>query len=507
MADLSKMSDDEILALVNKPTGVKAMSDADLLKLVQPHISSGRAALIKTGEGIGLGSIAAGAGAAAGAFSGTPGGVGDKLSAAKDAFVQGRSDMNDELDAAQTQHPKISTAANVVGSLATVPFLPATKTLSSAIKTGASLGALQAANTAKNAGEAAVDVAGGGVAGAAGYGLSKLAQKASDTIKNLSETSAFKSAGAMLKDFRNVGAKSGGNLDKVNELGRTMLDNGLVKAGDTVEDIASKSDTLRKETGQQIGSIYNKVLDDLTTPENVSKISPEIRLHIETEGFHPEAQADDLKKLIFDKFKGKPGGSQATKTAFNVIDELAMNGNHITPEHALDLKSMVNDLVKYDSRQPGGGHSMTQEALKDVSSFINTKLQTQIGLLDEALGSNQTKELLQLNKLYGNLSDISSIAKDRVFREAAHKRFGLTDAIMGGAGATIGGFAGGEDHRGAGSVIGALATAGASHMGSRYGGALLTQGLEGLGNAIVNPNLYTAPAVQGVSAMKRRLNK
>jgi hypothetical protein len=76
-------------------------------------------------------------------------------------------------------------------------------------------------------------------------------------LKGLAERRAFKGGGAMLKDYRK--AMGRGGKERVQELGREMLDSGLSRPGDTYDDIAEKSGLLKKDVGAKIGEIYDTV--------------------------------------------------------------------------------------------------------------------------------------------------------------------------------------------------------------------------------------------------------
>lgn len=136
-------------------------------------MSSGNAALVKGEEGmmLGLRPVVAGVGAAGANLyqraTGEP-----TQDSPLGAFVKGRADANQEQNQAQQEHPYISTAANLGGSLVTLPLFPA-KGLAGAFKLGAGLGAAQAAGSADSLKDAAVDVAGGAAIGGAASGISK----------------------------------------------------------------------------------------------------------------------------------------------------------------------------------------------------------------------------------------------------------------------------------------------------------------------------------------------
>lgn len=414
--DTKNLSREEKIALLQKSDEAIAKSQE------KPDIGQGKAALIGLEQGatLGLRPIVAGAGAALGSAVGkyqAGGGLGDILKAGKQGFSEGRSEAIEEQKTAHEQYPNTVRAADIGSGLLTMPFLPAANTVKKAAVLGAGLGTANAIGSAQSLPEAGLDIAGGAAIGA---GASKVAQKIGQGLSAIAESNAFKAAGAMLKDFRAAFAK---DPHKINDLGRTMLDNNLVKAGDTVNSIAEKSENLRRDTGKQIGKVYEKVLDKLTDPQVSNHLGPESVLEIQAAGFHPLEQASEMKSMIYNKFKGLPGSTNAINKANQVIDELAINGNHITPERALELKKYVGNMIDWSKKSKD--LPMDQEALKEVTGFIKNKLQDQIGLLDKALGSNETKELLRLNKLYGNVDTISEIARDKALRNMASRPHSL----------------------------------------------------------------------------------
>lgn len=167
-----------------KPEDVKAYTDylgghhgADQA----PKMSGGQAALVKGAEGItaGLSPAIQGVGGAIGNLYGQyeSGRRPINLDQAKQAFVDTRTDAINEQNQAQKEHPYISTAANVAGSIPTLAVAPVGRGLSGALKLGAGLGVAQAAGSAQSLPEAAMDIGGATVLGGAGYGAGKVLSK------------------------------------------------------------------------------------------------------------------------------------------------------------------------------------------------------------------------------------------------------------------------------------------------------------------------------------------
>lgn len=465
-------------------------------KMTPPPMSMTDAALVKGGEGVSLGTrpIFAGLGAAAGDLSGQLERKGKPFDFGelKNAFTEGRTGAIDEQKKAQADHPYISTAANIGGSLLSAPLIPAGAGLAGAMKVGGIMGAGQAVGSAQSLPEAAMDIGGGVIGGAGGHALAgTVGRVAASPIESLAENKAFKAAGAVLKDFRSAFNK---DPDKINELGRTMIENDLVKAGDTVSSIAQKSEALKRETGQQIGKVYDKVLDSLTDP--ASGIHPEVAMQIQAAGFHPEMQADEMKSVVSQLLQGKPGSTGAINKASQVIDELAVNGNNITPQHALELKGDIDHMINWSKKS--SDLPMDQDALKIVRDYIQTRLNDQVGALDQVLQNPQSAELSRLNQMYGNVATIANVSRDRVLRESANQSFGLGDKISGGLGATLGL---GVEHamRGADHGIAPLLIGGAAIVGNKmartFGNAAVSEGADKTAQALVNSSSYI-PAIQ-----------
>lgn len=482
------MADNDLLKQAQAIQRQKLLEQAQAIqnqKLAEkPDMGQGKAALIGLEEGatLGLRPAVAGLGAGIGSAVGTyqsGGGLVDILKAGKEGFKQGRQEAIDEQALAGQQYPITHGATSLGGNLATLPLMPVAGTIKGAAALGAGLGAAKSIGEAQSPQEAAGNIAGGAVLGGASL---PIANKVSSALANVAESKAFKAAGAMLKDFRAAYSK---NPEKINELGRTMLDNNLVRAGDTVESIAQKAEALRRETGQRIGKVYEKVLDKITDPQNSANLSPEAILNVQASGFHPEAEADELKSMIFNKFKGQPGSTGAIKKANQVIDEMALNGNHITPQAALELKGQIDSMINWSKKSQD--LPLEQDALKTIRTHIQNKLNSQVAALDQALQSNETSELQRLNQLYGNVSTIANISRDRALREGANRSFGLTDTVAGAGGLGVGHAIGSlSGHGSAGALLGGAALGLGNKIGRTYGNAVLASGANAISQGLEN---------------------
>lgn len=129
--------------------------------------------------------------------------------------------------------------------------------------TGAGLSEANPTESPEKLKELAKDTAVGAGTGAAFGGAGALIGKAASALKpsNLRQTAnikALKAAGYMGPDLKRLSEA------QKQEIGRTLLDKGVVKAFDGLDDVASKAAAGKEEAGQAIGKALQNV-DDLVT--------------------------------------------------------------------------------------------------------------------------------------------------------------------------------------------------------------------------------------------------
>lgn len=279
-------------------------------------------------------------------------------------------------------------------------------------------------SVAKEAALGAVGEGTGQVLGKAATGLGKYAVK---KLSDMSDVKAIKAAGAMLKDMRQI---YGAN--KVEELAKTLRENEIVTPLSTFEDVYNRSSSLAKKTGLELDDIYNNI-----------KTSTEKIKAIDDAGFKPVSDSDAILSEFKKEFKGKVGYSTALKKLEGYLDDIAANGDDITPSKAREIRQDVDNNIKYEARfNTERDWPLVQKGLHQLRTFINKKILDQADLVASLTDSNAGEELRRLNKLSSNLSDIVSIAKDRKSREAANQTFGLSEKLAAGSGASAGAYTG-----------------------------------------------------------------
>lgn len=413
-------------------------------------------------------------------------------------YIASRDQASKEIAKQRQDQPVASLLGGLAGSVATAPLLggtagAATKLgrIGQAVKGGAIAGLLQNPGDVEGAvsplqlGERAQGAVQGGLLGgaagttgealgAAGKALGSIPAK----LEQYGQTKAFKSSGAMLKDFRKAFDKG-----KVEELGQEMIDSGLVKPGSTFEDVASQGAELKKQVGTRIGEIYDQVK---------SKIGDTATVNTD------QAYSDLIDAISNPKVRPKLGAKAYDDRMLTEIEDIVKNKDQLTnPKFLNEVIGELDQKINYAKR--ANELPVYQEGFLELRRALRKQLNDTVELVGKEAGNPElANELKALNKRYGNLSEISTIAKDRVSRENANRMFGLTDTILASGGAA-GGFASSGDGHGVegalkGAALGA-ALGGANKLARTYGNPLVATGATRLGQALQN---VPSPVSQGL---------
>jgi hypothetical protein len=253
-------------------------------------------------------------------------------------------------------------------------------------------------------------------------------KNAGNNIMTWSQMKALKGSGAMLKDFR----KAVGNK-KAKELGQSVIDNKLMEVGDDVADIAKKSESALKESGQKIGAIYDKA-------DDVASIS-----------------SGDIKNLNNDfleeaskRLEGKVGGKEVAQKLENVLEVLRENPNP-TFGQLRKLRASIDDQINYS--KVTNDLPEYQSELLQLRNKVQDLVKDKIGKVNPGL----SKELAKENKNFSKIAEIAKISKDKMAREESNAAFGLRERISGGAGAVVGSLIGTSMGGPVGTAVGAAA--------------------------------------------------
>jgi hypothetical protein len=421
-------------------------------------------------------------------------------------YVERRDENLKRQAELEEKYPKTSTAANLVGALeggaALAPLMPEISAASVPARMGQAAMGGAAAGAMMNPGDTegvvdpiqaegrAKDAALGGITGGilhgALEGASALGSKAKDFagsvgdyFKGKGEEKAFKATGAMLKDFRKANSQ-----DRVNEIGRTLLDDGIVTPFSTPKKVADRLssgiDQAEENLGNQIDAVHGKYND----PDFLSSLSPEQSANLERATFKPQDVAKQLKDQIKEQYQGVPLGK--IQPALDEIDTwLSGQPDRMTIKDVQDLKVKMNQFLKDSDfwKDPG----MQKQGTLAVRRGLKEGVENQANALADVLGE-QGGQIKDTNRRLGNLLEAYKAAKDRISRDEANRAFGLTDTISAaggaGAGAHIGGMVGGPEGAKIGAVAGAGLGGAANKLARTFGNGLQATGYDALGDVL-----------------------
>lgn len=412
------------------------------------------------------------------------------------SYVQRRDENTKRLEDEFKEYPKTALAGMLAGSVASGAALgagmPAATAklgkLGQAALAGGVLGAAQnpgdtegqmsgpqLADRAKGAG---VGAAVGGVAEKVLGGL----QSAPTKLSEYAQEKAFKSSGAMLKDFRQAFSR-----DNMNELGQFMIDNKLVKPGASFDSVAEGSNQIKQEAGKKIGAIYDRLGD--AASKNPDGVLDSFAIA------DPKAVKADLTSAAYDpKVMPKLNAQHYRDTMDKMIDQIATGDTHDV-RYLNDVIGEIDDKINWSKRVPEMADF--QQGLVKVRQALRQKVND---IADRVGGNdaNLSDELKQLNKTYGNATTINRIAEDRTGREAANRLLSPSDYGTGAIGALIGSqFGETPEERLKHAVMGA--GLGLANKAARiYGNPLLTTGASKVGQALQPlSNVPNNPAIVG----------
>lgn len=496
MPDLSKLSDDELVALHQQATAapdLTKLSDADLLKLRDQTVMAARP---KTEQGESF---------IRGAAQGASFGFADEITAGGEALITGKpyrealKESRANYDAARADNPKTYLGGNLAGGVATslIPGVGFAKGASAvanigkaAVLGGAAGAGLSEANPLESPDqlkEFGKDIGKGAAIGGlaqGGFGLlgrSANALKPSE-LRKLSNVKALKSAGAIGSDLKKLGP------ERVQEIGEEMHKQGMVRAFKSLEDMAASATSAKAKAGDAIGTALSSV-DDLVSQAKQLVDEGAFGANL------PEQGKKALKDSIDKQFQFNMGriGRRIQK---EIIEPNSQNP--LLKGEMTKLGSIADDFMSSGttSLKQGGAIKATQGKVtnfnsdtvpqafkKEIYGIIKTELDdivAKVGNLEAGVGRAGGKSLGPLDtaarnrsvsdayqgakKTYGAAKEVEKIAKDRLGQTQGNNEFGLPDIIIG-----AGGLA-------SGSPGAAVALGGGSKLARKYGDSVMSVG-------------------------------
>lgn len=327
-------------------------------------------------------------------------------------------------------------------------------------------------NALKGAAIGAVTQAGGEIIGSA----SRAIKNSPAVMDKLSRFSSFKSLGASKKDF----AKEFGK-DAHGEIGQTLLDKGIVKAGQSLDEMLPKIQSEKDVAGKAIGEIM-KNSDDFVKNPNVLPFGKK-RLLEQTQ-LNGKKLADIAQARIGKSFKNNLDNSQVKDRVENILNNLKAS-DEISILDLQDMKIGLDEAI--DWSKSAREATIIQDQIRTVRGVLDKALKNRVNAIGRASGDPATiTRLKDANKMYGQMATAERIAKNKLASDNANRWFSLTDTIVGtGAGAAIGEVNSPEDlvKKGLYGVAGAIA----NRTGRRYGLPTVAKTAQSLGKMLQTP--------------------
>lgn len=325
--------------------------------------------------------------------------------------------------------------------------------------------------------------AGGGLLAGTGALGREVLGRAAPKLSGLAEEQAWRTISGR-KAFQTMAEKVPGG-DRA--IGRVLLDDGIIGAGDRVEDIAPKVAQAREAAGAQVGDLLDVADKASIDGPSVMRVRDRVLKDV----------IPDLEKLGATN-KGAIGKVQDTLAdLFNfAARENGEEAVNLTFRQAQDFRRRLDDLIRWNT-SPLAPVNETTEALKGIRSAIEGEITEAGDKASSELGGSW-KDRYEAAKLkYRQLTVADRAAQDAVERFQANRRVSPTDYLVG-AGGLAGHFGG------AGVVSGGLhglALAAAHHVvrerGNATAAALLDKlsAMGGIQKAIAKVDLQIARGV------------
>lgn len=279
---------------------------------------------------------------------------------------------------------------------------------------------------------------GGTVAAAAPAVLPYLGKKltgAGNALKDFAEERAVKVLG------RDLDGLLEGGKHRVNELGRDLLDSGVVSwgrknlLGTTTEDAAERIDDLAITRRQKLDGIID-MLDDVAKPEDKLKVSGLVDRARKTLAAGKAPAERGLRDTISGEIDevAKLAAPIGTSSASGAVRPLLPETAELTLRQTEELlKRPYAKRVNWE-KTPSAS-ATNQEALRRLSSFLKREGEAQAQNIVEKRAPDMAGEFISAKNQYGNAAEAAKIAGKQIKRDLKNNLVKPTDYAAGMAGA------------------------------------------------------------------------
>ena len=216
----------------------------------------------------------------------------------------------------------------------------------------------------------------------------------------------------------------------VKAVGRELLDRDLIKAGDTVDDVATRISAERDRVGDQIGKLGQ--LADASGAEG-PKLLPVIEKL-------SQANGGLLQKL--DAFPSVTAGAKdRVKGLINDLASHADQNGMLSFVQARDLRGKLDEMIRWETPAPGM-KSPFQDALRDVRGALEDQIESAMDRASPMIGRDAAAEYKAAKLAYRKLAVADNSAQRAVASRAANRIVSASDYGASIVGATAPGILG-----------------------------------------------------------------
>ena len=414
----------------------------------------------------------------------------------KKAYQEGRDKERLSQDVMSEEHPYLSPVAGFAGAMAGVPGgIFSAPTLAGRMLKSSGVGAVSGllnsrADLTKGEFSKATEDAGWG--GAIGMAIPPALEEGtiplakgigsaiSGPMKSLAETKAFKSLGPYARDSIKAFAK-----DKVNDIGRTALDEGVVGGVPTsYGGLNQRANNALESKGDAFGDYVNKLSDaEQQLKSKMGDIDHQIN---PVDGAKPNTIGIDpglIAKSMREEFKGSesiPGMGAKNKTATRLIDQFEENANGpLSLKDAQNLKTELGQEINW-KKLPGADISPKEQVQRSLYGKLASAVDDYADVLDKTVNGPSAEGFQKIRNDYGNLKQIGAITAGKQAREFANRSISPSDYMVGAPGVAYGEI---QHDPGAGIIGGLMGVA--NHIGRKFGNQAMATGLDATANAVM----------------------
>jgi hypothetical protein len=377
--------------------------------------------------------------------------------APSETYRAARDENRERYQAAADASPTAYGAGGLAGGVLSsvlVPGAAGVRTAAGAAKAGAlygagaGLGGSEADLLEGDVGGALLDTglsAGIGAGAGAGVALARpVASWASRAIRprveDFAARRAIKATGAIQSDIK------GESERRLLDIGRQLLDTGVVTRGVSKQDLARRATDIKKGAGAVIGDVLEKA-DASGTRFDWGAVLSKMDAAMKDLGqAGREALKGDIRRFVY-------GASRVAQK----------NGGFV---EANKLKSVLQDSTNFKADP-----KLKTNFLKRLGGILNEEIESQ---MSGKLGGQLASEFQAAKRLYGAMKVAGKGAKRGLERELGHRFLSPTDQIasgIGGVGGAVYGLSRGDDAGGIATKAAAGAAAGFGHKWLRQKGS------------------------------------